>query len=148
MDSVNSKTGDVLLDAQDVGAMQSPSDSGSQGQILVKSSNGVVWRDSFQSLLLTATSFVPQDRTIYSYTPQASDSISFLPGNKAEFYIDVHMPSPAVSFTFPASMIWAGPVPAIGAGETKTIQVLYDGTTYRASSYPDLSDFARLSVDN
>ena len=124
--SVNSKTGDVVLNASDVGAVSK------DGLPIVALESGTI----------------PAPGAVYTFTPSAATEFAFptpVAGKDNYFRLAITMPTPAVAVTFPAGLVWKFATPALAAGTTSELAFAWNGASWEGWTTPDLSQYALAS---
>ena len=121
--SVNGATGAVVLDAEDVGAVSS------DGLPIVALSSGTI----------------PDPGAVYTITLSSSVIFTFptpVSGKENLFEIDLTMPDPAVTVTWPSGLTWKFATPSLSAGTTTALRFRHTGTAWEGWCVPDMSEYA------
>ena len=122
VDSVNGKTGVVVLDADDVGAISV---------------------DGVELATLTSGS-IAEPGKIYSYSPSADTTFTFptpVADRANEFGLVITMPDPAVTVAWPSGLVWKFATPALTAGTTASLKFSWNGSNWEGWSVPDMSEY-------
>lgn len=112
VNSINGETGDVELDASDVGAVPAPAEAGTPGKLLTETPSGPAWLaiDWSREPAAAGTAIAPVAGTIYRHTAAAGDVFTFdtsgLGTKIADFELHLTQPSAAVAVTLPAGIKW------------------------------------------
>ena len=109
--------------------------------------------EGYKLVELDSTSITPENFTIYSYALQGNETFEFdlEEGKPSEFYLNLIMPDPAVSFTFPTDLIkWEyGVIPDFStANKVYRLHFIYDGTSLIGEIPDDMTKYARKDIDN
>ena len=126
--SVNGMTGDVELDAEDVGAI---------------SSFGL-------PIVALESSTITEPGAVYTFTPSAAAEFGFpaaYTGKDNFFRLVITMPDPAVPVTFPAWLTWKTGMPTLAAGTTTELNFKFTGDVWEGGYDPDMSEYVRRNAD-
>lgn len=151
VNSVNNKTGDIVIDATDVGAIASPV-GGNSGEYLKKTAEGAVWSEisnNWPVVQLSTESFTPKSATIYEYTVQEGDEITFgtpIGSGAVVFEYRITVPDPVPAFTFGNTLTWLmNSAAQVATPGTHRLRITYIGGAWEVY-LPDLSQYA-LAAD-
>lgn len=117
VESVNSKTGAVMLSASDVGAIADPETAGTTGQVLTQTAAGPKWQNlptpesGMPIVALTSTAITPADGKVFTRTLQADDDFTIITSaltstRQIQFELHLTQPGTAVTFTLPSNVLW------------------------------------------
>lgn len=142
------------LKAADVQADWDESDSSDlayiQNKPTIPTTASEVGAMKFDGLLVEAltSATIPAAGKIYTYTPAADTTFVFpTPDDTSEnlFEIDLTMPDPAVTVTWPSGLIWKFATPTLSAGSTTALRFRYTGSSWEGWTTPDMSEYLPLS---
>lgn len=118
----------------ELGLMDGTINEGQSGQVIYRTSDGNVWRDSLQIKDIEATNFTPEDRTWYNYTPAEGDELTFTNTEACSFYLLIKMPDPVVTFRITNTVLWVTDIPDMAAGTDTALSVIFADGVYRIGS--------------
>jgi|GEM_PF-5098506 len=95
--------------------------------------------------------FIPEPGKVYSFAPAGAVTMTFptpAAGRTNAFQLRIIMPTPAVTVTWPAALVWRFAIPALAAGTTTELGFAWTGENWEGWAVPDLSEYAKLSGGN